>query len=392
MENWERETFEAAVALGDETGSVRDLINLAQNLDCYDYFPGVKDNDDLGRYLVAECGCEEIPERLEPYFDYEAYGRDYRLNNGGVFTDTGFVYRHRNVEFIEHYGGRADIPEEYRVFAYPAPPERRHDLSDTKITQAMPIAGDSDVTELLNLLEANNMPGAKALLTTINQVSAMEKHFSAMVDQLAVMNQALAEAQRQNHPIKNAMQKAVTIIQGNVLDIRDKLNGIKHNIIVGCKNALAAFEARGLSALRDLTDFFKLRPGLEALQKDIDTAIRQDNNAIAAIEAASERYHKAGMHLANTGRALLGKEAIQEPKPIGNLAKAFTAPIRADRACAEAIGKCVAKAIGAVDRLKSIERKPSIKDTIEKHNREIAEAGQNAPDRSRPRPAHGERA
>ena len=130
------------------------------------------------------------------------------------------------------------------------------------------------------------------MLATINQVSAMEKHFSAMVEQLAVMNQALAEAQRQNHPIRNAMQKAVTIVQGNVLDIRDKLSAIKQNIIVGCKNALVAFEARGLSALRDLTDFFKLRPGLEALQKDIDKAIRQDEAQIAAIEAASQRYHK----------------------------------------------------------------------------------------------------
>ena len=89
---------------------------------------------------------------------------------------------------------------------------------------------------------------------------------------------------------------------------------------------------------------------------------------------------------------LLGKETAQEPKPIGKVAKAFIAPIRADRACAEAMGKCVSKAIGAVDRLKSIERKPSIKDTLEQHNREIAEAGRDAPDRSRPVPAHGDRA
>jgi len=64
MQDYERETFEAAVALGDDTGSVRALINLAQNLDCYDYLPGVSDDDELGRYLIGELECEEVPERL----------------------------------------------------------------------------------------------------------------------------------------------------------------------------------------------------------------------------------------------------------------------------------------------------------------------------------------
>ena len=34
--------FEAAVALGEYAGSVKDLINLTQNLDCYDFYPDVK--------------------------------------------------------------------------------------------------------------------------------------------------------------------------------------------------------------------------------------------------------------------------------------------------------------------------------------------------------------
>ena len=123
MQDYERETFEAALALGDDTGSVKDLINLAQNLDCYDFFPGVNGNDDLGRYLVEECGCETIPERLENYFDYEAYGRDYSINEGGAFTDGGYITRGYG-RSTEYYSGRDDIPDEYRIFAYPDPPEK----------------------------------------------------------------------------------------------------------------------------------------------------------------------------------------------------------------------------------------------------------------------------
>ena len=123
IDEWDLEKFEAAVDFGDDAESVKALINLAQNLDCYDYFPGVADNDDLGRYLIEELGCEEIPERLGQYFDYEAYGREFSINEGGEFVDGGYILRGYG-RFTEHYSGRDDIPDEYRIFAYPDPPEK----------------------------------------------------------------------------------------------------------------------------------------------------------------------------------------------------------------------------------------------------------------------------
>ena len=253
-------------------------------------------------------------------------------------------------------------------------------MGKRKTAISLLIAGNDDVTALLNILEANDMPSAKDLLSTINQVSAMEKHLAAMVAELGNMRRELAEAQRINHPIKNAMQKAVITVQAQVLDLRDKLDAVKQEIIIGCKTALDALSNQGLSALRNLSDFFKIRPGLEALQKDIDRAIRQDEVAISIIEKISTRYHEAGMHLANTGRALTGKEAIQKAKPIGKIAKAFMAPIRADRACCMAMSKCVNKAIGAVGRMEKTEHLPPIKETLKKHNKEMEQARRDAPE------------
>jgi hypothetical protein len=124
MNDWELPVFEAAVQYGEDTGSVKALINLAQNLDNYCFYRKVKDHQDLGYYLVDELGYMEIPERMEMYFDYEAYGRDCALNEGGVFVNGGYVVNHGG-SVTEHYNGsRDDIPEEYRVFAYPDPPER----------------------------------------------------------------------------------------------------------------------------------------------------------------------------------------------------------------------------------------------------------------------------
>ncbi len=120
MEEWELEKFSAAVELGNHTGTVKDLINLTQNLDCYEFYPGVTDNKELGCYLIDELDWETIPESLEPYFDYEAYGRDFSINEDGAFYKSGYVSRN-DMDFTEHYSDRSDIPDEYRIFAYPKP-------------------------------------------------------------------------------------------------------------------------------------------------------------------------------------------------------------------------------------------------------------------------------
>jgi antirestriction protein len=119
MNESELEKFEAAAACDDRDGSAKDLINLAQNLDCYEYYPGVSDNDELGRFLIDELGYENIPESLENYIDYDGYGRDFSVNEGGRFVNGGYVLRNGET-FAERYDGR-DIPEEYRIFAYPDP-------------------------------------------------------------------------------------------------------------------------------------------------------------------------------------------------------------------------------------------------------------------------------
>ena len=115
----DREKFAAAIALGDHASSVEELINLAQNLDCYWIYPSVHNEEDYGHYLVDELEEPELPEEAKKYFMYEEYGRDAAINDGGLFTEQGYIYNNQNT-FTRWYDGR-DVPEEYRVT--PAPPE-----------------------------------------------------------------------------------------------------------------------------------------------------------------------------------------------------------------------------------------------------------------------------
>ena len=117
----DRDKFTAAVALGERAGSVKDLINLAQNLDCYWLYPTVQNEEDYGYYLIDELDELELPEEAKKYFMYEDYGRDAAINDGGRFTEQGYIYNNKNT-FTEWYNGKeSDIPREYRVMSFPQP-------------------------------------------------------------------------------------------------------------------------------------------------------------------------------------------------------------------------------------------------------------------------------
>ena len=100
-----------------DTSSVEDIINLVHNLDCYDLHPGVTDDETLGRIYVEDMELLDVPDNVLPYFDFEAYGRDMRINEGGHFAPTGYLTR--SGDFKEVYHGIEDIPAEHRIFAYP---------------------------------------------------------------------------------------------------------------------------------------------------------------------------------------------------------------------------------------------------------------------------------
>lgn len=190
----------------------------------------------------------------------------------------------------------------------------------SKKARAAPLADNKHVQEFLSIMKANNLSGTEDLSAVIKQVGAMERQLGAAVEELHAMRRELETMREKNHPLLKTVQNAVIIMQNNALHLRDNLAALKKNIIDGCKNAVAAFQEKGLSALRNVADFFKIRPGLETLRDSMDKSIWSDEAAVAKIEAVSAEYHEAGRHLKNMGRTLVGKEAIAEAKAPGRLA------------------------------------------------------------------------
>lgn len=184
MSNSEYAQFQAGMEMGDHCGSLQEIINLTENLDCYEIYPHIEDYDDLGRYYIEELEVMQVPEHLQNYIDYEAYGRDVAMDENGSFTDQGYV-RDTGDRFCEYYDGeRGSIPDEYRVMAF------QDDLPEEEKSEwAMDIAFDMD--EFFRQKDpqyAAEHPEAHAAKEEIYE-SLMAGRISALEEKLAALGQ-----------------------------------------------------------------------------------------------------------------------------------------------------------------------------------------------------------
>ena len=184
MSDSEYAQFQAGMEMGDHCGSLQEIINLTENLDCYEIYPNIEDYDDLGRYYIDELEVMQIPEHLQNYIDYEAYGRDVAMDENGSFTDQGYV-RDTGDRFCEYYDGeRGSIPDEYRVMAF------QDDLPEEEKSEwAMDIAFDMDEFFRQNDPQyAAEHPEAHAAKEAIYE-NLMAGRISALEEKLAALGQ-----------------------------------------------------------------------------------------------------------------------------------------------------------------------------------------------------------
>ena len=184
MSDSEYAQFQAGMEMGDHCGSLQDIINLTENLDCYEVYPHIEDYDDLGRYYIEELEVMQVPEHLQNYIDYEAYGRDVAMDENGSFTDQGYV-RDTGDRFCEYYDGeRGSIPDEYRVMTF------QDDLPEEEKSEwAMDIAFDMNEFFRQNDPQyAAEHPEAHAAKEAIYE-NLMAGRISALDEKLAALGQ-----------------------------------------------------------------------------------------------------------------------------------------------------------------------------------------------------------
>lgn len=93
LEKGEREVFEASL----EVEPCKCASACSWRIDTlgeWMLYENVNSDYDLGEYYAEEGGIlNNIPENLRYYFDFEAYGRDISIEEGGTYTSKGYLVR-----------------------------------------------------------------------------------------------------------------------------------------------------------------------------------------------------------------------------------------------------------------------------------------------------------
>ena len=80
-----------AVMLMAEPGDITAVCKLAENLEQFDFIPGVHTPEGYGRYMIQQSGHFEYDENLECFYDYQRYGEQHIRQEGGQFNECGYV-------------------------------------------------------------------------------------------------------------------------------------------------------------------------------------------------------------------------------------------------------------------------------------------------------------
>lgn len=135
LKGHESEIFEAVVEADRHCDSIKDIINIIENFDCFDLQPAF-DAEQYGEFMleVEKDNTSAVFDRLEKSADSDerafakyivqleknvdeaAYGRSVAEKEKGVFTEHGYLTEGEGFEEIYH--GQEDIPTVYHLYNY----------------------------------------------------------------------------------------------------------------------------------------------------------------------------------------------------------------------------------------------------------------------------------
>ncbi len=100
LDTAQREKLDAVVLMA-KPRSAGEVRQLAENLEQFEFAPDVQTLEDYGRYMIQESGHFEYDENLEGFYDYHHFGEIRSREDGGEFTDLGYVSYHGTLTLDE---------------------------------------------------------------------------------------------------------------------------------------------------------------------------------------------------------------------------------------------------------------------------------------------------
>ena len=96
----DRKKLGAVVAMAEPEYAMQ-IRHLAENLDQFEFAPGVHTPAEYGKFMIQESGHFEYDPNLDEFYDYERYGLQRMEQQSGMFTDRGYISYHGTMSLEE---------------------------------------------------------------------------------------------------------------------------------------------------------------------------------------------------------------------------------------------------------------------------------------------------
>ena len=255
--------------------------------------------------------------------------------------------------------------------------------------------------ELLKLLNENGREDqARGLSLLAWYLDGMEHQLDSVLEELQSVKSELAQVTEQQST-KPFLVKMVETLEGKVEQARDRLVIFQNRIMECTKNAVDRFKDTGVSALDRAIAAMGVKKGLEHLEEGLKNSLVSLADTLAKAVEMGTQLRKGFRNIANAGRIAANKELDRDPKiEEGRFQSAILAPMRTVQRVLGDMRNSTLAAIGGLESLelsaeaareaqaeraaqkpgKRLEKKPSIRQALQKNQAEIATKSVPAPD------------
>jgi hypothetical protein len=194
LDEEQRSIFNAVTHIGWQCGSVAEIINLTETLDCFEIHPAINESmygefrlefdwdecaDVIGRLEKSEDPTERAITKyislLNRTADADVYGHHAAKEEGGIFTPHGLLTISGSGEPREVYRGIQDLPAEYRTPASTLETGRDTSAQTALSEQTAP---DDKPSVLAEIAESREVTRNKVLEPRNNSQPKQEKNKS----------------------------------------------------------------------------------------------------------------------------------------------------------------------------------------------------------------------
>ena len=297
----QEEAFKGLIAMDyQKSPSIRveRMINLAFSTDCCHVVAEAQTDEELGRFYVDNGfypQLDDLPEVLYDMLDYESLGRKSRVEEGGVFTDAGYIVQD---------GELMDVSR--RMDFQPHKPEYVFRLqirsgADDVFTLDLPV--EENIWQ--NTLREHGIPGTNRgeILGCDGPIQnlILQNQLEAEISTLNELGQKLIQLEKENHVVKlKIIQAAVDAkLPTEILDLADHLEDYAVEPKV---KSVEEFGASDLEFSLGRDEFERLRPyvnlvGYGQAAMEYQNAVitpygviqRQDGEPILSVEQELKR-------------------------------------------------------------------------------------------------------